>query len=353
MLIEHLIPWACNGLDELKKVCYSAAPNSPPHILPPEFIMLLLVRTATRVVTLLVSIACIPTYAVDEIREESEFLVLAAAEGFDSPQAPEELLIPSIEITSDGFVSHLSTTHWRFATDILVFHTDYGSVDFRNDDGEDKVASGVRFTLGWESDAGYGVRTRLSGVGIEGSADMIVFSGSNQADPVIEGFDYHGVSPTDASSSPTELAAGVWDIDLYKRATRGPSEILLGVGLRSAALRTEVPSFIENSIATGGVSLFSELRHVVYESEKSELALIGSGRLSFLTGEWESKISSGMIEVDTDMTINEGALGIEWARRLGTRVLTLRAQYEAQRWDSDVTSDVSFSGGSIRAGIHW
>jgi hypothetical protein len=38
---------------------------------------------------------------------------------------------------------------------------------------------------------------------------------------------------------------------------------------------------------------------------------------------------------------------------LGARVLTLRAQYEHQRWDSDATSDLTLNGAAIRAGINW
>ncbi len=316
--------------------------------------MLPLVRVAIRVATAWLLLVGIPAFGVEFVHEESRLPAYDDREESSETLGQEQMLSPSIDITSDRFVSNLPTTHWGFATELLILHTEYGSVDFSDEGGGDKAAAGLRLTLGWESDAGYGIRTRLSGVGIEGSTDHISFQGHDSAeDPVFEGFDYRGVSPTAESSSPLRLVTATWDVDFYKRLVRGRSDLVVGAGLRSAVIHSEAPIAITNTINTGGVSLFSELRHVMYHSERSEVALVGGGRVSFLTGEWESKIPSDMIEVDTDMTITEGALGLEWSRILGRSVLTLRAQYETQLWNSDVTSDVSFNGGVIRAGVNW
>jgi hypothetical protein len=316
--------------------------------------MPLLDRIATSVAPALLVLASVPALGVESVQEESESLAFAEPEQLSDPLVQDQMLQPSINTTGDAFVSTRATTNWGFDAEVLVLHTDYASVDFSEVEGDDKAAAGFRFTLGWESDAGYGIRARLAGMGIEGSVDGVSIHGHDSpAGPVFEGFDYLGVSPTADSSRALDLVTATWDIDLYKHFANGGSDVVVGAGLRNAILRAETPQVMQNTVATGGVSLFSELRQVVYRTERSEWALVGGGRVSFLTGEWESQIPGDMIQVDTDMTISEGSLGMEWSRAFRKRVLILRAQYEYQRWNSDATSDVTFNGAALRTGLGW
>lgn len=124
-----------------------------------------------------------------------------------------------------------------------------------------------------------------------------------------------------------------------------------GVGFKAASQASEL-GLLEDTVTAAGVGCFSEMRHVLYAAEESELAFVGDGRVSLLTGEWERRGTS-RLDRETDLLLSEAALGMEWKRTLGRGVLMLRAQYEAQLWDNDVTSDIVFNGGALRAGFHW
>lgn len=81
---------------------------------------------------------------------------------------PDDFLLPRIDVEAHMFESTLPSTTWKFETDLLVFHTDYGGVDFSDGNDGDEAAAGSRFSLGWEGDSGYGIRTRFAQTGIEG-----------------------------------------------------------------------------------------------------------------------------------------------------------------------------------------
>ncbi len=296
---------------------------------------------------LILAIQNSPVYGAGEaIQAEPRAIV----DALDASLNENELLHQPVNLNA----SNLLLSNWNFETDILLANLDYGSVDFTGEDGDGEIATGLRFSLGWKSDSGFGIRTRLSARNVDGASEGLSFQRVNGiADGPINGFTYRGASSNATSNHPVEIRTATFDIELFKNISLERTDFLLGAGLRSAGFRTYVPQIIENTVGTSGISLFSEARHLLLMSEHSELAVVGSGRVSFLTGEWESRIAAAMIEVKTDMTITEGSLGLEWSRSLGRAVFFLRAQYEYQLWNSEVTSDLAFNGGALRAGLSW
>ena len=315
-------------------------------------------------------LSCLPVWGEDYSGEFAFQDIGTASEALFSESIQAEPIQTDLGSDIEVTQSALPKTNWQFGADYLIYQPNYDSVTFQSADGDDNFMDGLRFNLGWESDSGFGLRARVSNMGVEGmTGDSAAFT-DFQDIPVngtlipsffaaggystLRGFDFPGVSPlSTVSSAPLEFNAGTFDLDFYKRFQYRGLNVLLGAGLSSAGLSIDIPSVVDNTILAGGASLFSEGRYVMFASEVSELALVGGGRVAFLDGEWEVKRDSGMGERDTDLTITEARAGLEWKRQLGKTVLTLRAQYEYQLWNSDVTSDLVLNGAALRAGLSW
>jgi len=292
---------------------------------------------------------CSPVFAEDSVRYESQAVLASFDKTTGEPFGQEVLQSPPIDTIAQERANHLPSTNWGYEVDILIMSPKFGSVDFTELNGDNKLARGARFTAGWESDSGYGARTRYSIFRTYGWTDFISFSGPTS----MGGFSYRGVPPSSAFSAPLEIVNQSFDIELFKRLPLKGTDILLGAGFRGAELQTAAPIDIDNTLSTYGVSFFSDARRVLRKGKKGELAIVGGGRVSFLTGKWESIRPGTIFEVDTDMTTSEGSLGLEWSQSLGKAVLALRAQYEYQLWSSDVTDDLAFSGGALRSSMSW
>ena len=317
-------------------------------------------KTLTHLAVYSLLLSGIPVHGEESVIEQSRQLSQKSLNEYDASPTGEEMRYPAIVIT-DSFDSHLASKKWNFTADVLILHTEYGSVDFSDADGGGEAAGGFRLAFGWEGNSGFGIRTRYGGVSNTGSTEGYMVHGyDSDTGPVITGYDYYGVSPTAETATDTELIAASWDIDIYKRFTRERTDLLLGAGLRGSSFLTRayplidsVPVEFKEEVHGAGITLFSDLRHVLRHNKRSELAMVGSGRVSFLSGEWEHSVNSLGFGIDADMTISEGSLGLEWARDLGRSVLVIQGQYEVQLWNSDVTSDLAFNGAAIRVGFSW
>ena len=327
----------------------------------------------------------------DESTEGGWDSVYAAASAEDLfPNEPDEydelladsdaMLAPTLDITAEGVVSAIPYKAWNFDAEMVVFHPNYGSVDF-TDNGDDQYFATPRLTIGWESQSGFGIRGRLWGYEAEGEVPAIgnFFAGGFAS---MRGFDFRGASPAGIGTESKFLRTGSLDVDFYKRFELDRSDIVVGSGLKSAGFQLEYPGWADNTVLGSGVSLFTDLRHVLHRSNKGELAFVSSGRVGFLTGEWRNNsfqpnlstnttlipsneevggllvavpavATTTIVEHDADMVISEASLGLEWRRDLGWSVLTLRAQYEAQLWNTDITDDLTFTGGAVKAGLSW
>ena len=298
----------------------------------------------------------------------------------------ETMIAPTLEIAAEGFVSTIAARAWSFNTELVAFHPDYSDIEF-TEDGSSEYFVSPRFTLGWESKKGYGFRGRLWGYEAEGirpvyGTNSLFFPGGFST---LRGFDFRGASPqpnaTLIRTDPYTLRNGMLDLEFYKRFEAGRTQFALGAGIKSAALELERPASFQDTALGLGLGVNTDLRHALYQSEQSEIALVSSGRVGFLRGKWTRETStpdldinptlipsnnatpelvpvdwpfvSSITETDVDMVISEASLGIEWRRDLNWTVFTLRAQYEAQLWNTDITDDLVFTGGAIKAGFSW
>jgi len=296
--------------------------------------------------------------------EQESFEVFA-----DEALAEDSLFGPTIDITAEGFVSNLPPTAWSAGVDFVAFQPSVDYVDF-SENGDDVFFVSPRLFVGWENESGFGIRSRLWGFEAEGRIDSVNSGGFS----TLRGFDFRGAQTGDSTGTePFELRAGSLDLDFYKRFGEGNTSLTLGAALKSAALQYERVTTSEHTIAGLGAGVFSDLRQLLYQNDRSEIALVGSGRVSYVVGEsrFEStetsfnvnpsfispviqEQSNTLIEKqDARMTVSEAALGLEWKRDLGWSVLTLRGQYETQFWNTDVGNDLSFNGGVVRAGLSW
>lgn len=306
----------------------------------------------------------------------SDLLTIDESSGIASTEPlAETFLAPSLDITANGVVSNIPRTAWHTDLELVAFRAEYGNIDF-TEKGEDVYYVTPRITLGWESNSGNGVRGRLWGY--EAETEMFVYEPAFAGGfATMRGFDFRGASPADSGMQGYFLRTGSLDVDFYKRFAREQTSLVLGAGLKSAALQVEIPGLTENTAYGTGLGLFSDVRHVLYQTGQSELSLVGSGRVGFLTGEWRNETTetfvsaapsspgdpgglstttettTTVVDDDADMVISEASLGVEWRRNLGWSVLTLRAQYETQLWNTDVTDDLTFNGGAVKAGLAW
>lgn len=294
-------------------------------------------------------LACaLPASAEQSVEDDSAALVASAGE-FDEPLVEEQFLHSTIDISGGQFVSARAATNWAVDVDALAFRPSYGEVSFVDAGGDDSAVGGIRLSIAWESEEGIGIRSRVTGLAVDGRTSLLTLHGPSITS--LAGYEFR--APTAAASHLLEIAAATFDLEMYKHFETDNFDIAVGAGNRSANFTSQMGGAIENEIAAVGVSAFAEMRQLLYRVESVEWSLVAGGRGSFLFGEWENNISGASQEVDTDLMIGEAALGVELSRKLGSRLLSLRAQYEYQQWDTDVTPDMVFNGAALRAGINW
>ncbi len=316
--------------------------------------MMLRYRCVTYVAIIFCGVVCAVASGQNSVQADSSQLVLASDQGFDARLEPEAILMTG-DLFESGYQSTMPHTNWQFGAEFLIYDMKYGNVNFEDAEGDNKLASGLRIFFGWESDAGYGIRAIGSGSGGE-----TLFGGYhwNYAVPgdftTLQGFDFSGAPPGTTVDDLLEISMSTSSIDVFRHIQRERLDLFFGVGVGGASVRLNAPTMaVKNSLIAGGLSVFSEGRYVLRASEVSELALVGRGRIAFLSGEWEARINNLFLDKDMDLTVTEGALGLEWKRKLRRSTLILRAQYEHQLWNSDATSDLVLNGVALRAGLTW
>ena len=309
----------------------------------------------TYVAAIFCGMVCAVASGQSSVQEDSSQFVLASDQEFDARLEPEAILMTG-DLFESGYQSTMPHTNWQFGAELLLYDIEYGNVNFEDAEGENELASGLRIFFGWESDAGYGIRAVSSGVAGEGFTENHHFLGGGFSTP--RGFGFQGASPAATVSFKFETGIGTGNIDLFKHIQHERFDVLLGFGLSAGSLNLDRPETSNrNSLIAGGTSLFTEGRYLLRSSEVSELSLVGRGRIALLEGEWEARWKDQGInyslDKSTDLTITEGALGFEWERKLRRSTLRLRALYEYQLWNSEVTSDLVLNGAALRAGLTW
>jgi hypothetical protein len=273
------------------------------------------------------------------------------------PSLPAEQQLTPVAVGIDFTERGLPPTQWHFGTDLLLYDLDYGTVNFSESVSEDQrqLGSGLRFSLEWEGEAGYGARGEFASLGGEGVIDLLRLGfgppGSSQG---MQAFQYQGASANEMGSAALEIAARNSSLEVYKRFQK--YDFTLGLGVSNAALQLDFPAVdIENTISGSGFLLSTSANHLLYKSARSELSLVVAGRYSFLDGTWEFKdhANSSFAGRETPMRVFESRFGLAWKRSFRHSVFTLRTQYERQFWNSDVTDSLVMQGAAIQAGLSW
>jgi hypothetical protein len=187
--------------------------------------------------------------------------------------------------------------------------------------------------LGWESDRGFGLRTRFWG--LENEAKMEVMG--VQLDQWFE--------------------ASRFDFDVYREFDFKGSSITVGGSITAADLEltiesTSIPGVEVIAEETGGgVGVFLEGRHLISNSYDSQWSVLARGRWAGLVGERRSPPNSSSITGDSSLRIAEAGLGWEYKRNFDSCSFVLQHMIEVQTWDNYYVGEFSLLGQNVSLGF--
>jgi hypothetical protein len=245
-----------------------------------------------------------------------------------------------------------------------------------------------RFQLGWESDSGWGVR----GTYWEYQDDLYQ-SSPGWANAYPRGYPYitfasHPLGYNRYSSLYVGRGYESLDFDIYRRFRTGESLFTWGGGMKAVhgsqqqfyedrvinstllpgvhvgdvgqvPVSPQSPSFagpiVDEMSAEGlGPTLFAEWKRPFLTGTAGEMAVFLGGRTSYIPTEYEFRDTWPLAyNLEDELWINEGNIGVELSRRLPRFVVRLRGQFETQAWNSSVMDDQAFTGVSTSLGVEW
>lgn len=219
-------------------------------------------------------------------------------------------------------------TGWTAAVELSALSPRIPMNDFRVD--QDEAVAGVGVVFGREGHRGGGIRAKVWGID---SDDLRL---------------RNNVNPTIVTAA--DFRAIQVDVDFYQRMWIGDTSLLVGVGPRAAGLRFGSPS-APTILAGAGAGVTAELRRAFYRTQSTEIALVGSGELSMLTGELED--GPTQLLHDASITIGEAAFGVESRHQWGRGDLVFRYLFETQVWNATAFDEVGLIGSRFQFGYQW
>ncbi len=256
-----------------------------------------------------------------------------------------------------------------------------------------------RFQLGWESESGFGIRGRYWNYKNPADSDWTYYPdrklnpGQIPSDIAVSNETFPGELVFANSLSGFDFDVENYDFDLYQQFTNDHSAFLIGTGLRSASREstsfstrtinhtpnnpeyslfyTEVRRQLEMDSESGlGVSAFSEYQRSLLKRNKYEVGLIAGVRTSYIPSKYdfaivdaevhylaqeviENNFSQSGSDINDDLWISEGNIGLELLKRYRRLTVRLRCQFETQYWNSSVTDNLTFTGLSTSFGLDW
>lgn len=223
-------------------------------------------------------------------------------------------------------------SYWTFGIDFIPTELHITDSEFGRWNEDSGFA--MRLKLGYENEAGYGIRAQAWGFGEEASPEF-----------------------TDV-----DVGAGTFNLDFYKRFWGRNGDLAIGVSPTGAGLSFELPDHSESRFSGGGVGLFADGYFNVVHFKKSDLGIVGRGRVSLLEGRWRDTTGFVVPETNHDsMLILEAAWGLEYRRRFGCRedkLWYIGLLSEIQQWDSQwmgnyLDSSAGFTGLNLELGVAW
>jgi hypothetical protein len=214
------------------------------------------------------------------------------------PAPPDSVLVQAMPISAGvGAVapttmltgSPYRNSAWRSEIGVLLAGSLNLAGDFEN---WPQNAQGIRFSAGYESGNGLGVRFRLAVGGNAGTFN---------------------------SGDHFEATLDTWSVDFYKRLFLEDTEVVLGGGGGGSGI-TFKNGDAQSDFMGGGATAFTELWHPFYRHGRTDYGLAARGRLTISPGNWtradNAPILVGRTKHDT-LTIPEIAYGLEIRRRFG------------------------------------
>jgi hypothetical protein len=224
------------------------------------------------------------------------------------------------------------TGRWLLGFDLIP--TQFLLTDAAFGHWPDDSGMAARLTFGYEGASGLGIRGRLWGFGED-------------------------VSPP---ATDLTVAASTFNIEVFKRIQPCEGELVLGMGTVGNVLEFELPANTRSRFEGGGLSVFADGYYPLVHFEKSDLGVVGRGRMSLVEGRWTD--TTGLIVAPTQhdmLNIYEVAFGIEFRRRFGPledKYWYIGLTEEIQRWDSPwmdhyLASTAGFDGLNVNFGLAW
>jgi hypothetical protein len=223
-------------------------------------------------------------------------------------------------------------SYWKF--DVGVGPTQLHLTDSAFGRWPNDTGTSAELDIAYENPRGYGIRGSLWTFG-------------------------QNASPTQTD---VQVTASSVNLDFYKRFWGEDGDLAVGISSGGAALNFRLPNDRESRFVGGGIGLFSDGFFNLVRFEKSDLGLVGRGRVTLLEGDWSDNTGSVVNDTDHDsMMITELGTGLEYRRRFGRsedKYWRLAVLTEFQRWDSEwmgnyLGSAATFSGLNVELGVAW
>ncbi|HEX6963224.1 MAG TPA: hypothetical protein VF175_15260 [Lacipirellula sp.] len=232
-------------------------------------------------------------------------------------------------IRADAPMSHAIAAEpwdggWFGAVELTIFRPVFDDLPIV--DREGSVAP--RLIFGWESDRGFGLRTRFWGLENESQLDLM----GVLVDQQLEAFRF--------------------DFDLYREFDFKGSSITVGGSITAADIKTSfAPISVAGEESSGGVGVFLEGRHLISKSYDSQWSVLARGRWAGLVGERNSPPNSSTITGDSSIRITEAGLGWEYKRNFDSCSFVLQHMIEVQTWDNYYLGEFSLFGQNVSMGF--
>jgi hypothetical protein len=218
---------------------------------------------------------------------------------------------------------------WFGAVELTIFRPVFDDVPVVDRKG----SVGPRLIFGWESDRGFGLRTRFWGLENEAQLEML----GVQIDQRFEAFRF--------------------DFDFYREFDFKGSSITVGGSITAADLKSTlqptniVGTEVVGEEAGGGVGVFLEGRHLICTNYDSQWSVLARGRWASLVGERKSPPNASTITGDSSIRIAEAGLGWEYKRNFDSCSFVLQHMIEVQTWDNYYLGEFSLFGQNVSLGF--
>jgi hypothetical protein len=246
-------------------------------------------------------------------------------------------------------------SHWFGAVELTLLQPTFNNPPAFGLNQPEAVVT-PRFILGWESQHGFGVRTRFWNFDgdFQPRTEWLVPGGG------VVTWDYD-----------VQLDAHRFDFDLYRRFSFLNGSVVLGASAASVILDltaiSQGPTFTlldDYSLEQrgGGVGFFAEGRHRFYTSQRADWSLLSRGRwTAFVTDSRDSRLRPLTTEVRSNISIFEAGLGVEFKRKFQAADFVIQYYLEGQSWavsdlglgysGSPVDRSIGFLGSTVGIGF--